>query len=124
MAAPWENYQNQATSQQSENDAPWLKYKPASQPEPESDWVDDLKYGVKEAGKSVAQAGVNTANIIPEIGDSIVSAAAWAGEKIGLGDGTYTPAMRFSLPEDMRPETTGGKIASEVIPYLVPAMGP
>ncbi len=124
MAAPWENYQNQAASQQSENDAPWLKYKPMSQPEPESDWVDDLKYGVKEAGKSVAQAGVNTANIIPEVGDSIVSAAAWAGEKIGLGDGTYTPAMRFSLPEDMRPETTGGKIASEVIPYLVPAMGP
>lgn len=124
MAAPWENYQNQSASQQSENDAPWLKYKPESQPEPESDWVDDLKYGVKEAGKSVAQAGVNTANIIPEVGDSIVSAAAWAGEKIGLGDGTYTPAMRFSLPEDMRPETTGGKIASEVIPYLVPAMGP
>lgn len=90
----------------------------------ETDWVDDLKYGVKEAGKSVAQAGVNTANIIPEVGDSIVSAAAWAGEKIGLGDGTYTPAMRFSLPEDMRPETTGGKIASEVIPYLFPAMGP
>lgn len=90
----------------------------------ETDWVDDVKYGVKEAGKSVAQAGVNTANIIPEVGDSIVSAAAWAGEKIGLGDGTYTPAMRFSLPEDMKPETTGGKIASEVIPYLVPAMGP
>ncbi len=124
MAAPWENYQNQAASQQSENDAPWLKYKPVNQPEPEGDWVDDVKYGVKEAGKSVAQMGVNAANIIPEVGDSIVSAAAWAGDKIGLGDGTYTPAMRFSLPEDMRPETTGGKIAAEVIPYLIPVMGP
>ncbi|MBE0150237.1 hypothetical protein FOT80_12595 [Serratia fonticola] len=81
--------------------------------------LDDIALGVGEAGKSIAQAGVNTVNIIPEIGDAVQSAAAWVGKQVGISDGTYTPAARLSLPESLRPQTTGGQVAAEALPYLV-----
>ncbi|CDH05431.1 conserved hypothetical protein [Xenorhabdus bovienii str. oregonense] len=78
---------------------------------------------IAEAGKGFLQAGVNVANIIPSIGDAVVSAGAWAGEKAGLGDGTYTPASRFELPDNLKPQDTYAKIGSEVAPYLIPGIG-
>lgn len=79
--------------------------------------------GVDEAARAIAQGAVNVANIVPEVGDAIQSAGAWAGEKIGLGDGTYTPAARFSLPQELQPQTEAGKVAANVIPYFVPGVG-
>lgn len=84
-------------------------------------FLSNVVDGLKETGRAAAQGAVNVANIIPQVGDAVVSAGAWAGQKIGLGDGTYTPAARFELPESMKPETQEGEIASEILPYLVPA---
>lgn len=81
--------------------------------------IGQTAQGVSEAGKSIAQAAVNTANIIPEIGDAVVSAGAWLGNKVGLGDGTYTPASRFQLPDELKPQTTAGQVAANALPYLI-----
>ncbi|EME1577765.1 lytic transglycosylase domain-containing protein, partial [Salmonella enterica] len=55
---------------------------------------------------------------------------AWAGQKLGIGDGTYQPSPRVTtqgLEQDfglqqgaLTPQTTEGKIFSEVLPYLTP----
>ncbi|WP_027713383.1 hypothetical protein [Dickeya chrysanthemi] len=81
--------------------------------------LQDGLLGVSEAGRAIAQAGVNVANIIPMAGDAVQSAAAWAGGKMGIGDGTYIPAARFSLPESVRPQTEAGQVAADALPYLV-----
>ncbi|SUB82031.1 Uncharacterised protein [Pragia fontium] len=91
----------------------------AQLPPQEQSILDDALLGVAEAGRGVAQAGVNVANIIPSVGDAIVSAGSWAGKLMGLGDGTYTPAMRLSLPDVLQPQTTAGKVAAQALPYLV-----
>ncbi|WP_370610897.1 hypothetical protein [Klebsiella aerogenes] len=82
--------------------------------------AEQAELGLKEAGKSLITSAANLADIIPEIGDSAVSAAVWAGNKFGFGDGTYTPAARFKdmLPDELKPETKAGKVASEVIPAI------
>lgn len=76
------------------------------------------------------QAGVNLANIPASMADAVVSAGAWAGQKLGIGDGTYQPAPRVTtqgLEQDfglqqgsLTPKTTEGKIFSEALPYLTP----
>lgn len=76
-----------------------------------------------EAGKGLAQSAVNVANIIPEIGDAVQSAAVWAGGKLGIGDGTYTPAQRFALPDALQPKDEYAKIGAEMGPYLIPGVG-
>lgn len=81
--------------------------------------VSQIMQGGAEAGRAVLQAGANTFNIIPEMGDAVVSAAAWAAQKMGLGDGMYTPASRATLPQSLQPQTEAGRIASDAIPYLV-----
>lgn len=78
---------------------------------------------IAEAGKGFLQAGVNVANIIPSMGDAAVSAGAWAAEKLGLGDGTYTPAQRLELPDALKPQDSYAKIGSEIAPYLIPGIG-
>lgn len=94
-------------------------FQPAQSAQQPTSFADDALQGVAEAGRSIAQAGVNVANIIPEVGDAVQSAATWAAGKLGIGDSTYTPAMRFSLPESLQPQTQAGQIASEAIPFLV-----
>ncbi|WP_325175803.1 hypothetical protein [Erwinia tracheiphila] len=76
-----------------------------------------------EAGKGLAQSAVNMANIIPEVGDAVQSAAAWAGGKLGMGDGTFTPAQRFALPDALQPNDEYAKIGAEIGPYLIPGVG-
>ncbi len=76
------------------------------------------------------QAGVNLANIPASMADAVASAGAWAGQKLGIGDGTYQPAPRvttqgleqgFVLQQGaLTPQTTEGKIFSEALPYLTP----
>lgn len=77
---------------------------------------------VTEAAKGLLQTGVNVANIAPEISDAINSFGAWAGQAVG-GDGTYQPAPRLQLPNDLQPKDAYAKIGADIGPYLIPAVG-
>lgn len=109
-------------------------YQPASQeavqPQQQRGIMSDLGYGLAETGRGLLQAGINVANIPAELTDAVTSAAAWAGNKLGIGDGTYQPAPRvttqgleqdFGLrPGTLTPQTTEGRIFAEALPYLTP----
>lgn len=83
-----------------------------------------------ETGLGLLQAGINVANIPAELADAVASAGAWAGQKLGLGNGTYTPAPRVTtqgLEQDfglqtgtLTPQTEGAKVFAEALPYLTP----
>ncbi|EDZ1188642.1 lytic transglycosylase domain-containing protein [Salmonella enterica] len=104
---------------------------PVAQQQPQQGgFMSDLGEAVKETGRGLVQAGVNVANIPASVADAVTSAAAWAGGKLGIGDGTYQPAPRVTtqgLEQDfglqqgaLTPQTTEGKIFSEALPYLTP----
>lgn len=97
---------------------------PVADQKPKSSFADQLLHDLSQTGKGVAQAAVNVANIPAEIADAFVSAGAWGAEKLGLGDGTYTPTYRFELPEGMRPTDEYAKMGADILPYLIPMMGP
>lgn len=92
--------------------------------------LSDLGSAAAETGRGLLQAGVNLANIPASIADAVASAGAWAGNKLGWGDGTYQPAPRVTtegLAQEMglqqgalTPQTTEGKIFAEALPYLTP----
>ena len=93
-------------------------------------FISDLGNAAAETGRGLLQAGVNVANIPASMADAVASAGAWAGKKLGLGDGNYQPAPRVTtegLAQDMglqpgalTPQTTEGKIFAEALPYLTP----
>lgn len=101
-----------------------------SQPQQQGGFMSDLGNAAAETGRGLLQAGVNVANIPASMADAVASAGAWAGKKLGLGDGTYQPAPRVTtegLAQDMglqpgtlTPQTTEGKIFAEALPYLTP----
>lgn len=92
--------------------------------------LSDLGNAAAETGRGLLQAGVNLANIPASMADAVVSAGAWAGNKLGLGDGTYQPAPRVTTEGlaqylglqqgALTPQTTEGKIFAEALPYLTP----
>lgn len=105
---------------------------PVAQQQPQqSRFMSDLGEAVKETGRGLVQAGVNVANIPASVADAVTSAAAWAGGKLGIGDGTYQPAPRVTtqgLEQDfglqqgaLTPQTTEGRVFAEALPYLTPA---
>lgn len=105
---------------------------PVAQQQPQqSGFMSDLGEAVKETGRGLVQAGVNVANIPASVADAVTSAAAWAGGKLGIGDGTYQPAPRVTtqgLEQDfglqkgaLTPQTTEGMVFAEALPYLTPA---
>ena len=86
---------------------------------------EQLVDGTKESGRMVAQAGANTINIVPELADALNSGAIWAANQVGIGDGKYeTRAPRLQLPDEAQPKTDLGKMGAEVLPYLIPLVGP
>ncbi|EKY8360467.1 lytic transglycosylase domain-containing protein [Salmonella enterica] len=103
---------------------------PESQPQQQGGFISDLGNAAAETGRGLLQAGVNLANIPASMADAVSSAGAWAGQKLGIGDGTYQPAPRVTtqgLEQDfglqqgaLTPQTTEGKIFSEALPYLTP----
>ncbi|EBP3237729.1 lytic transglycosylase domain-containing protein [Salmonella enterica] len=103
---------------------------PESQPQQQGGFISDLGNAAEETGRGLLQAGVNLANIPASMADAVASAGAWAGQKLGIGDGTYQPAPRVTtqgLEQDfglqqgaLTPQTTEGKIFSEALPYLTP----
>ncbi|EEJ8657168.1 lytic transglycosylase domain-containing protein [Salmonella enterica subsp. enterica] len=103
---------------------------PGSQPQQQGGFISGLGNAAAETGRGLLQAGVNLANIPASMADAVASAGAWAGQKLGIGDGTYQPAPRvttqgleqgFGLQQGaLTPQTTEGKIFSEALPYLTP----
>lgn len=101
-----------------------------AQPQQQGGFMSDLSNAAAETGRGLLQAGVNLANIPASMADAFASAGAWAGQKLGIGDGTYQPAPRVTtqgLEQDfglqqgaLTPQTTEGKIFSEALPYLTP----
>lgn len=119
-----------APSQQNEpQQAPSQLQPGPSQEEP--GFASQLGEAAKETGRGLLQAGVNVANIPASMADAVSSAAAWAGNKLGMGDGTYQPAARVTTeglaqdfgmqPGALTPQTTEGKVFAEALPYLTPA---
>lgn len=102
----------------------------SEQPHQQAGFMSDLGNAAAETGRGLLQAGVNLANIPASMADAVASAGAWAGQKLGIGDGTYQPAPRVTtqgLEQDfglqqgsLTPKTTEGKIFSEALPYLTP----
>ncbi|EOK5312999.1 lytic transglycosylase domain-containing protein [Cronobacter sakazakii] len=100
------------------------------QPQQQAGIMSDIGNGLAETGRGLLQAGINVANIPAELTDAVTSAATWAGNKLGIGDGTYQPAPRvttqgleqdFGLqPGTLTPQTTEGRIFAETLPYLTP----
>lgn len=80
-----------------------------------------VETAAKESARALLTGAASIADVIPSVGDSIRSAAAWAGGKVGIGDGTYTPAARFKemLPDEAKPKTEAGRAIAEIIPYMV-----
>ncbi|WP_163305383.1 lytic transglycosylase domain-containing protein [Enterobacter ludwigii] len=101
-----------------------------SAPQHQGGFLSDLGNAAAETGRGLLQAGVNLANIPASMADAVAGAGAWAGNKLGLGDGTYQPAPRVTtegLAQDLglqqgalTPQTTEGKIFAEALPYLTP----
>lgn len=143
-----EQYFNEVVAPQAGNDAEQAKqafyaaYPPPTtqqpaqqpqelaQPQQQGGFMSELGNAAAETGRGLLQAGVNLANIPASMADAVASAGAWAGQKLGIGDGTYQPAPRVTtqgLEQDfglqqgaLTPQTTEGKIFSEVLPYLTP----
>ncbi|NRF76657.1 lytic transglycosylase domain-containing protein [Citrobacter braakii] len=143
-----EQYFNEVVAPQAGNDAEQAKqafyaaYPPPTsqqpvqqpqgpaQPQQQGGFMSDLGNAAAETGRGLLQAGVNLANIPASMADAVASAGAWAGQKLGIGDGTYQPAPRVTtegLEQDfglqqgaLTPQTTEGKIFSEALPYLTP----
>lgn len=115
MAGPWEKYQKLEAS----SGKPWEKYQQAPEAVEQS-ISGQAGLGLSESARALLQGAAGVADIPSTIGDSVVSAAVWAGNKLGISDGTYTPAMKFKdlIPEGARPQTTAGKFAGEVIPAI------
>ncbi|HIB1679785.1 TPA: lytic transglycosylase domain-containing protein [Salmonella enterica subsp. enterica serovar Muenchen] len=101
-----------------------------AQPQQQGGFMSELGNAAAETGRGLLQAGVNLANIPASMADAVASAGAWAGQKLGIGDGNYKPAPRVTtqgLEQDfglqqgaLTPQTTEGKIFSEALPYLTP----
>lgn len=143
-----EQYFNEVVAPQAGNDAEQAKqafyaaYPPPTaqqpakqphgpaQPQQQGGFMSDLSNAAAETGRGFLQAGVNLANIPASMADAVASAGAWAGQKLGIGDGTYQPSPRVTtqgLEQDfglqqgaLTPQTTEGKIFSEALPYLTP----
>ena len=125
---PFAQIEQQAASQQPPQPVSSVAPKPVQQ---QGGIMSDLGNGLAETGRGLLQAGINVANIPAELTDAVTSAAAWAGGKLGIGDGTYQPAPRVTtqgLEQDfglqqgaLTPQTTEGRVFAESLPYLTPA---
>ncbi|ELT6547803.1 lytic transglycosylase domain-containing protein [Salmonella enterica] len=122
--------QSAQQEQQEQQEQHGTSMTPGSQPQQQGGFISDLGNAAAETGRGLLQAGVNLANIPASMADAVASAGAWAGQKLGIGDGTYQPSPRVTtqgLEQDfglqqgaLTPQTTEGKIFSEVLPYLTP----
>ncbi|ECF2938253.1 lytic transglycosylase domain-containing protein [Salmonella enterica subsp. enterica serovar Reading] len=122
--------QSAQQEQQEQQEQQGTSMTPGSQTQQQGGFISDLGNAAAETGRGLLQAGVNLANIPASMADAVASAGAWAGQKLGIGDGTYQPAPRvttqgleqgFGLQQGaLTPQTTEGKIFSEALPYLTP----
>lgn len=91
-------------------------------------WSGNAGY-VQPTARGLTGAAVSVANIPAEIADSFTSAGAWLGGKLGIGNGTYTPAPRVTTadienglhvePGSLTPQTTAEKVFAGAVPFLM-----
>ncbi|EGW0579065.1 hypothetical protein JGH65_004235 [Salmonella enterica] len=93
--------------------------------EPHSALEDAFNYVGNVAasgGRMIAGAVADTANIGVGAVNAVKSAGAWAGQQVGLGDGTYqpmAPAGYGELDQYLQPQSTGEKLVSSAVPYII-----
>lgn len=73
-------------------------------------------------GGPVGQTLVNDANR-QGVTDTIKGGAAYLGNKVGIGDGTYQPGTGFQLPESLQPTDEYARAGAEIGSYLIPGPG-
>ena len=115
---PW----TQAAQPGSENELMQLSQQVAQpwvQPAPEPTLTDNAV----QAGKGVAQAAVNVANIVPTVYDALAGTVNQAEAALAGRPADYTSIGRFELPESMKPTDPYAQLAAEMGPYLIPGVG-
>lgn len=101
----------------------------APQDQASGNWSGNAGY-LQPTARALVGSAVDVANIPAEITDSFVSAGAWLGNKLGLGDGTYQPAPRVTTadveqglnaaPGSLTPQSTAEKVMAGAVPFLMP----
>ncbi|MFW5393887.1 lytic transglycosylase domain-containing protein [Yersinia sp. 2544 StPb PI] len=89
----------------------------------DSGFMGDIAEGFKEAGRGAVQGATNLINTLPALADIGAAGVAQAGSLLGVGDGSYSPAPRLELPQELKPTSTEGKVFSEALPFLVNPAG-
>ncbi|EDI2893899.1 hypothetical protein CDG24_25230 [Salmonella enterica subsp. enterica serovar Newport] len=73
-------------------------------------------------GRMIAGGVADLANVGVGAVNAVQSAGAWAGQQMGLGDGTYTPLPQAGygeLDQYLQPRSTGEKIVAGAAPFIL-----
>ncbi|MEP6461647.1 lytic transglycosylase domain-containing protein [Citrobacter freundii] len=88
----------------------------------------DMEYlspGLKAAPDQAARGIANIPFDVMDAGVGVINAAqsagAWAGQQLGIGDGTYNPMSPVSRPVD-RPTDPYAQAGEQLAPYLIPGV--
>lgn len=88
--------------------------------------MEYLSPGLKAAPEQAARGIANIPFDVMDAGVGVVNAAqsagAWAGQQLGMGDGTYNPMSPVSRPVD-RPTDPYAQAGEQLAPYLIPGVG-
>lgn len=120
-ASSWE--QKRAQFLANEGDGEPQQQVPKSNLNPELEY---LSPGMKAAPEQAARGIANIPFDVMDAGVGVVNAAqsagAWAGQQLGMGDGTYNPLSPVYRPVD-RPTDPYAQAGEQLAPYLIPGMG-
>lgn len=88
--------------------------------------MEYLSPGLKAAPEQAARGIANIPFDVMDAGVGVVNAAqsagAWAGQQLGMGDGTYNPMSPVYRPID-RPTDPYAQAGEQLAPYLIPGVG-
>jgi len=88
--------------------------------------MEYLSPGLKAAPEQAARGIANIPFDVMDAGVGVINAAqsagAWAGQQLGIGDGTYNPMSPVSRPVD-RPTDPYAQAGEQLAPYLIPGVG-
>ncbi|MEB6378828.1 lytic transglycosylase domain-containing protein [Leclercia adecarboxylata] len=88
--------------------------------------MEYLSPGLKAAPEQAARGIANIPFDVMDAGVGVINAAqsagAWAGQQLGMGDGTYNPMSPVYRPID-RPTDPYAQAGEQLAPYLIPGVG-
>lgn len=101
-----------------------------SDTETQGNWTNPVAAYSQPTIRAITGGAVNLANIPAEMADAINSATVWAGNKLGMGDNTYTPAPRVTTGDieqglglqagSLTPQSKKEKVGAALLPFLTP----